>query len=153
MHVYASPVMHALINLVRISVSLVEAKSLFISDSGFEANSDDEGDALSSSLPSLSCLLGCGSIARIAVGGSMMVRQRVSPPPLNSTLQKPSAELKELCLKAFEVQMAQLLKAEPDNERYINKLKREQRDVERVDADKADREAVAAVREYERARK
>ena len=80
-------------------------------------------------------------------------RDHASSPCFLNFYKRPSAELKALCLKAFEVQMAQLLKAEPDNERYINKLKREQRDIERVDADKADREAVAAVREYERARK
>ena len=80
-------------------------------------------------------------------------RDHATSPCFLNFYKKPSAELKELCLKAFEVQMAQLLKAEPDNERYISKLKREQRDIERVDADKADREAVAAVREYERARK
>ncbi|CAH0364437.1 unnamed protein product [Pelagomonas calceolata] len=80
-------------------------------------------------------------------------RDHATSPCFLNFYKKPSAELKALCLKAFEVQMAQLLKAEPDNERYINKLKREQRDIERVDADKADREAVAAVREYERARK
>ena len=80
-------------------------------------------------------------------------RDHASSPCFLNFYKRPSAELKQLCLKAFEVQMAQLLKAEPDNERYISKLKREQRDVERVDADKADREAVAAVREYERARK
>ena len=80
-------------------------------------------------------------------------RDHAQSPCFLNFYKRPSAELKELCLKAFEVQMAQLLKAEPDNERYISKLKREQRDIERVDADKADREAVAAVREYERARK
>ena len=80
-------------------------------------------------------------------------RDHAQSPCFLNFYKRPSAELKTLCLKAFEVQMAQLLKAEPDNERYINKLKREQRDIERVDADKADREAVAAVREYERARK
>ena len=80
-------------------------------------------------------------------------RDHAQSPCFLNFYKRPSAELKALCLKAFEVQMAQLLKAEPDNERYISKLKREQRDIERVDADKADREAVAAVREYERARK
>jgi len=77
-------------------------------------------------------------------------RDHSTSPCFLNFYKKPSEELKTLCLSAFEKQMAQLLKAEPDNERYIQKLKGELRGVERIDAAKADREAVAAVREYER---
>lgn len=77
-------------------------------------------------------------------------RDHATSPSFINFYKKPSEELKALCLSAFAKQMAQLLKAEPDNERYIQKLKGELRGVERIDAAKADREAVAAVREYER---
>ena len=74
-------------------------------------------------------------------------RDHATSPCFLNFYKKPSAELKALRVSR-RVQMAQLLKTEPDNERYINKLKGEQRDVERRRSTRTRRigEAVAAVR-------
>jgi len=62
---------------------------------------------------------------------------------------KPTAELRDLVLKACAIQMAQLLEAEPGNERFIRELKKVIADVTRVNPAKADVEAAKAVKQYD----
>jgi len=76
------------------------------------------------------------------------VRDHSNSPCFANYYDKSSAELKKLCLECFGKQLEQLLAREPDNERYIKKLKAEMRDVERIDVDKADAEAARAVKTY-----
>ena len=77
-------------------------------------------------------------------------RDHAASPCFLNYYVKPSAELKALCLQACEAQLAQLLEAERDNDRYIATLKADIAEVKRIDPDKADREAAKAVQHYQK---
>ena len=95
----------------------------------------------------------CTEAGHARLGEVVDHRDHATSPCFANYYSKPSAELKKLASDACKEQMEQLLKTEPENERYINKLKAEMRDVERVNVDKADLEAAKAVKTYLATRK
>jgi hypothetical protein len=83
------------------------------------------------------------------VGKVVDHRDHSVSPCFKNYYTKPTAELRDLVLKACAIQMAQLLEAEPGNERFIRELKKVIADVTRVNPAKADVEAAKAVKQYD----
>jgi hypothetical protein len=57
-------------------------------------------------------------------------------------ITKPSSELKELCIKAYENQIQQLIEAEGEDVKLVRVLKRELKELMNIDAKKADAEGM-----------
>ena len=68
-------------------------------------------------------------------------RSRETKPCLSNLREMPSSELKQLCIRAYEEQIKQLIEAEGPNTALELVLRSELKEVARVDAEEADRES------------
>ena len=76
------------------------------------------------------------------LGKIVDLRDKKMCPSLKNMSAKPAAELKELCIKAYEGQIAEIIKIEgKEDTPNIITLKKEMRHISRIDPDEADMEA------------
>jgi hypothetical protein len=69
------------------------------------------------------------------------LRNRDTCPCLKNFAKMPTAELKELCILAYDRQMKALVETEGDEAKLLQELKTELKEVKAVNAERGDREA------------
>jgi len=77
-----------------------------------------------------------------SLGTILDLRDKTNCPSLKNMITKPSSELKELCRKAYENQIQQLIEAEGEDVKLVRVLKRELKELMNIDAKKADAEGM-----------
>lgn len=77
------------------------------------------------------------------IGHVLDQRNHADCPNFTNFAHKPSAELKELCLKALDEQLRQLKEHEGSARKLEKKIEKERRWVEKLDPRKVDKEAVS----------
>ena len=69
------------------------------------------------------------------------LRNMETCPCLKNFVKRPTAELKQLCILAYERQMKALIEAEGDEAKLLQELKTELKEVKAVNPDNADKTA------------
>lgn len=75
------------------------------------------------------------------LGDIVDLRNKETCPNLINLSQKPTSELKQLCLDAYDKQLDALREREGEDCKLYSALRLERREIKAIDADKADREA------------